>query len=126
MGQTRTSVAAAAEFQLLSRLADAGTPHEVAAVIVRLAQAQPTCKAATMLWGLDGTQDPESEPVSQLDHADLVFARSAAMHALPMFSADGHRLAIRLLQTPPAILLLAVDSDFTHRFIARPGPKRGK
>lgn len=114
MGQTGIDVSstaiAAQPFELLSRLADAGTPREVAAVIVRLAQAESTCKTATVLWGLGGTQYPDSEPVSQLDQADLALAHSATMHAMPMFSADGHRLAIRLfLQANPAILLLAID-----------------
>ena len=105
-----TTAAAAERLELLNCLANAATPQEVAAVIVRLAQAEPSCKTATVLWGLDGTQDPQSEPGSQFDHANLTLARSATAQALPMFSADGHRLAIRLLKTHPAALLLTIDA----------------
>lgn len=111
MGLTGASVAtsaiAAQQLELLGCLADAATPREVAAVIVRLAQAEPTCKTATVLWGLDGTQNPDSEPLSQLDDASLAFVRYAAMQALPMFSSDGLQVAIPLFQTNPAIALLS-------------------
>jgi len=109
-GSAATTTNAAQQITLLSRLANADTPREVAAVIVRMAQAEPTCKAATVLWGLEGTQDPASEPASQLDHADLALARSASTQPSPMFSADGHQLAIRLFRTHPAILLLTMDA----------------
>jgi diguanylate cyclase (GGDEF)-like protein len=105
----------AQQLELLSQLADAATAREVAAVIVRLALAEPTCNGATVLWGLDRMPDPESEPASQLDHEDLVLVLSAAARTSPLFSADGHRLAIRLFQTNSAIahaaiLLLAIDA----------------
>jgi len=45
----------------------------VAAVVVRVAQAEQTCKKATVIWGLNDTQEPESEPISVLDNEDLVF-----------------------------------------------------
>jgi signal transduction histidine kinase len=98
------------QLELLACLADAATPREVAAVIVRLARAEPTCRAATVLWGLDGLKSGGSEPQAPLDDADLAFARYAAMQGLPMFSADGRRAAIPLFRTHPAILLAAFDS----------------
>jgi diguanylate cyclase (GGDEF)-like protein len=121
MGQTGTSGSTTAtpaqQLELLNRLADAGTPREVAAVIVRLAQAEPTCKAATVLWGLDGTHEPESEPVSQLSGAELELARSAAARQLPVFSSDGCHVAIRLFEADPSAILLltaAAPPDALH------------
>ena len=113
-----TTTASARQLELLGRLADAVTPREVAAVIVDLAQAEPGCIAATVVWGLDAAHDPESEPVIQLDHADLALAHAAAGQSAPMFSADRQRLAIRLFEThpanlSPAILLLAIDAAST-------------
>ncbi len=111
MGPASASATATTrQLELLGRLEDADTPREVAAEIVRLARAERTCKAATVLWSLDGRQDPESEPIAQLDLEDLALARSAAVHAQPMYSLDGDRLAIRLFQTQPAVLLLTIDT----------------
>ena len=111
MGLTgATTATAAQQLELLGCLADATTPREVAAVIVRVAQVEPACTAAKVLWGLDGTQGPQSEPVSQIDDPGLALARDAALQALPMFSTNGHRLAIPLFQEHPAILLLAFDT----------------
>ncbi len=126
MSQTRTSVstaiAASMRFKLLSSLVDADTTRAVATVIVRLAQAEPTCKQATVVWELDGTQNPKTEPVSQLDLEDLALVRAAAVNLLPTFSTDGHRLAIRLFEAnpanAPAIVLLAIEaSSDGERFI---------
>jgi len=120
MGQSGTNGTpntAARQLELLSRLADATTPREVAAIIGRLAQAEPSCKTVAVLWGLDG-QVPESEPISHLDPSDLALARSAATQTTPIFAADGKRLAIRLFQANPAVLLLAIDSRIDgQRFI---------
>ncbi len=77
-------------------------------MIVQLARAEPTCKDATVLWGLDAATYPQTEPESQIDPADLALARSAAMQTLPVFSANGHRLAVPLFPTDPAVLLLAI------------------
>ena len=51
-----------AQFEWLGRLADATTPCEVADLIVLLARAEPGCKAATVLWGLETGDEPKSEP----------------------------------------------------------------
>jgi signal transduction histidine kinase len=109
-GASTTNANAARQLELLGRLADAATPRDVAAVIARLAQAEPGCAAATVLWGLDGTQEPESEPLSQLDEHDLALVQSAAFHASPTFSADGRRVAIRVSEAPAAVLLLSIDT----------------
>ena len=109
-GASTTTANAARQLELLGRLADAATPREVAAVIACLAQSEPGCKAATVSWGLDGTQEVESEPRSQLDDQDLALARAGVLQASPKFSADGRRLAVRLSEAPPAVLLLAIDA----------------
>jgi signal transduction histidine kinase len=102
------------QLELLNRLAEAGTPHAVAAVVVRLALAESTCRHARVVWGLDGTHDPESEPVSPLDSEELTLARAAAVHSSPTSSKDGRGLAICLFRPQPAIpsaiLLLAFDT----------------
>jgi len=96
-----------AQLELLSRLADAGTPKEVAAVIVRLAREQAECDSAIVVWDLDGEGGPASEPAIPMAAADLKLARTASMSPVPVFSSDGRRVAIRLFETNPAILLLA-------------------
>ncbi|HEV2607326.1 MAG TPA: bifunctional diguanylate cyclase/phosphodiesterase, partial [Xanthomonadaceae bacterium] len=98
------------QFELLGRMAIASTAREIAALLVRWTQAHPGCRSATVVWGLDDTSNPQSEPVSPLGHQDLALARSAAMQASPMFSADGHRLAIGLLPTHPTVLLMTIDA----------------
>jgi signal transduction histidine kinase len=109
-------IAADASMQLefLGDLASANTPREVAAVVVRLAQAEPSCKGATMIWGLSATQHPQSEPASQFGGEELVLARAATVHLLPTFSTDGRGLALRLSETipanPSAVLLLSIDA----------------
>lgn len=118
MSQAVTSVSTAfatsKQLELLGRLADARTPRSVAAAIVRMAQAEPTCKGAKVVWGwgLDGTQKPDSEPAAQLDDEGLALVHAAAAQQMPTFAADGNRLAIPLFHThptiPSAILLLGI------------------
>jgi signal transduction histidine kinase len=128
MSQTRTSVSitttAAQRLELLDRLVDADSPRAAAAVIVRLALAESNCQAATVVWGLDGSQGPETEPELQLGRKDLALIRSAVTDKLPAFSADRRRLAIRLFETDdPAsphspVLLVATHAPGTgQRFI---------
>jgi diguanylate cyclase (GGDEF)-like protein len=108
---------ASRHFELLTRLADAGTPREVAAVIVRLAQHHPDCESAIVVWALEGEGEPETEPAMQLSGAELELVRSAAARQLPVFSSDGRRVAIRLFSSdPPAVLFLtaANQPDATH------------
>jgi diguanylate cyclase (GGDEF)-like protein len=100
---------AAQQITLLSRLANAETPRNVASVIVRMANAEPGCKAARMLWGLDSTQGPACEPSSPLSEAELALARSVTGQGSPMLHADGDRLAVRLFQPHAAVLLLTLD-----------------
>jgi signal transduction histidine kinase len=110
------------QLELLSHLAGACTPREVAAVIVRLARAEPGCKGATVIWGLSGTQYLQSEPASQLDDEDIALARAASIHLRPTFSSDGRRLALRLSETNPissaSVLLLAIDAPYNGQRFA--------
>jgi tetratricopeptide (TPR) repeat protein len=70
------------QLELLGHLAGASAPRAVAAVIVRLAQAESSCKGAIVIWGLSGTQHPECEPGSQLDGDDLDAMRGLAENLL--------------------------------------------
>ena len=104
-----------AQTDLLTRLADAGTPRQVAAVIVRSARDLPDCDSATVVWALDAGGAPQSEPATELSAAQLALARSAAMHGRPVFSRDGRHVAVGLCETESfdnsrAILLLAAES----------------
>lgn len=102
------------QLDLRGQLAATNSPRAIAALIVHLAQAESTCKGATVIWGLSGTGHPNSEPATRLDGDDLELARAATIHLRPTLSTDGRRLALRLSETippsPSAILLLAVDT----------------
>ncbi len=112
-----TTATAAQQLDLLGRLAEAGTPRAVAVEVVRLALAEPACGQACVWWGLAGTQEPECEPVTRRDPADMELAR-ASLHASPALSTDGTRVAIRLCNAHPAILLLSVAGPAdAQRFI---------
>ena len=115
--QSPTKPVVSHHFELLSRLADAGTPGDVAAVIVRLALDQPDCESAIVLWGLDGNGESVSVPTTQLSDAQLELARSASACQLPVFSSDGCHVAIRLFESDPAAVLLlaaATPPDALH------------
>ena len=105
--QISTRRVASSQLGLLGRLADAGTPSEVAAVIVGLARERPECESVIVVWNLGGEGGPESEPASALGDADLRLAQSATTSAVPVFSPDGCGVAIRLFGKNPAIVLLA-------------------
>jgi diguanylate cyclase (GGDEF)-like protein len=97
--------------ELLSRLADAGSPAEVAAIIVRLAQERPDCESAVVAWAFGGGATPESVPAAPLSDAELTLARTAIASRQLEFSADGCTVAIRLFEPDPAaVLLLAAAS----------------
>ena len=97
---------AAVQFELLSRLADAVLPAEVAAVIVRLALIHPDCKSAIVVWALDKQGEPESEPATVLSFSQMELVRAAAVSPIPVYSSDGYHVAIKLFEADPAILLL--------------------
>src|SRR5689334_6682583 len=108
-GRNATPTAIATQqLELLGRMARAATAREIAALIVRWTQSQPGCRSAIVAWNLDDASVPECEPGSPPDQRDLALARAATRQALPVYSTDGHRLAIALLPAHPAALLLTI------------------
>jgi diguanylate cyclase (GGDEF)-like protein len=114
-GVVSTSRNASTPFGWMGRLADAGTPREVAAAIVYLAQAEPGCKSATVFWNLAVGGEPQHEPPAPLGDGNLELVHSAAASGLRTISSNGSHIAIPLFQTNlsqanPAILLIAMDA----------------
>jgi signal transduction histidine kinase len=109
---------AAQQLDLLRGLADAQTPRAIAAEIVRMAQSDPACTAASVLWGFDGAREPECEPAGQPGPEEMALARRVATQKGPVFLAERGRIALRLTDTMPAVLLLEFDAQSDgHRFI---------
>ncbi|HTD29715.1 MAG TPA: hypothetical protein VK660_10030, partial [Xanthomonadaceae bacterium] len=104
-----TTAIAAQQLDLLRGLADAQTPRAIAAEIVRLCQSDPACNAARLLWGFEGAREPECEPASQPGVDGMALARTVAAHKGPVFLAEGQRIALRLVDITPAVLLLEFD-----------------
>ncbi|MEO8742330.1 MAG: GAF domain-containing protein, partial [Lysobacteraceae bacterium] len=104
------------QLELLDRLTLAGTPREVATEIANLAHLEPACRSAVVVWGLDGEQSHESEPVSELSPEAFALVHSAVENAATMHSADGLQLAIPLFDTRPVALLatVATRADGEH------------
>ena len=115
--QSSSKISESAQIERFRSLARAGTPSEVAAIIVQMARDRSECESAVLAWGLnDRSGKPESEPATHLDTAELELARTAAGLALPVFSADGRRVAIRLFEINPVVLVLTVwpHADASH------------
>ena len=107
--QVPTQPVASTPSGLLNLLADADSPGEVSAIIVRLARERPACESAIVLWGLGPGDELHSEPAESPGAAGLALARRAAARAEPVFSSDGCTVAIRLFETDPAVLLLSAE-----------------
>jgi len=93
----------------LTELADAATPRAMAALVVGFAQSQPRCRAAAVVWGLDGPRALENVPAGALDQQELALCRKAAAQSSPATSGDGTRVAMALFQPQPAVLLLTLE-----------------
>ncbi|TLY49465.1 MAG: GAF domain-containing protein, partial [Gammaproteobacteria bacterium] len=106
----------------LNRLADSTDPREVAATIVQLAQSEPGCRRAAVVFRLNGTGTPETEPVTKLDREEMDLVRAASKDASPAASISGRRLAMPLFRTNSAtassVLLLEVDRPADARRLA--------
>jgi len=106
----------------LKRLADTIQPREVAAAIVELAQSEPACKRAAVVFRVDGAGSSETEPATTLDPEEMDLVRAANERASPAVSASGRRLAMPLFQanpvTPSSILLLEVEGRFDAQRLA--------
>jgi diguanylate cyclase (GGDEF)-like protein len=84
----------------LRRLADAVSPREVADLIESLARSDPRCKRATVIF-------ENAEPLPHLvDPKDLALVYSSAAVGEARSSSDGVHLAIPLLQSTGAVLLV--------------------
>ncbi|HTA63984.1 MAG TPA: GAF domain-containing protein, partial [Xanthomonadaceae bacterium] len=117
-GASGTTAIAVRQMEWLRRLVEAGTPRQVAAEIVRLAGEYPACRSAVVVWGFDGTGQPECEPSGQPTDSELALARLAAMKVGPVFRVEGSRIALRLADAQPAVLLVEVKGETEqHRFI---------
>ncbi len=108
--RARPALDARVQLELLGGLAEAGTPRDVAAIIVRLALDHHQCTSACVLWALDEEGVPEIEPAQQLAPAELELARSAAAEVGPVASAHADVVAVRLFEQGAAIVLLRAAS----------------
>jgi signal transduction histidine kinase len=113
-----TTATAAQQLDLLRGLADAQTPRAIASEIVRLCQSDPACNAATVLWNLDASREPECEPASPPDADEMSLVRAVAAPKGPVFLADGERIVLRLTDATAAVLLVEFDAEAEgQRFI---------
>ena len=109
------------QFEWLQRLVEATTPHQVATEIVRIASEDSACAAATVLWALDAAT-PECEPALTPTAAVLELARSVAGKSGPVFRVAAGRVALRLSDAQPAVLLVELaDAAAGPRFIEQAG-----
>lgn len=110
--------AATRRLEWLRALAQADSPRQVAAEIVRIAQEDPACKSAVVLWEIEAASGPESEPPGLPADCELALVRTAAGKTGPVFHTRGEHVALRLADTHPVVLLVAVDGvTQRHRFI---------
>src|SRR5689334_4242791 len=117
MSQTCTNLVTATVIdrrrEELNRLADSTDPREVAATIVQLAQSEPGCRRAAVVFRFNGAGGPETEPATKLDREEMDLVRAASEDASPATSANGRRFAMPLFRSNAAaassVLLLEVD-----------------
>ena len=93
----------AEELVWLSRLIEAITPMEVAAVIVELAESLPGCETASLLCGAGEAHAPFGAAVTP---AEIAWAQAALDGDGLCMSGDGRRAAWRLLLRERVVLLL--------------------
>lgn len=94
----------------LGRLIDATTPDEVGELIVELAEAQPGCSKATVLWtASDGGCLHSIPPTApSADRLAQAHAALAAADGLQLSPADRNHLAFCLLRQERVVLLVAL------------------
>ena len=115
--QPQPKPAASTRLDLLSRLADAESVREVAAAIARLMREHPDCESAVVLWDLDSDGGPCTEPPTDLCNTQLDLACNALVQPQMVLSSDASHAALRLLDTPPAILLLSTSDATDARVV---------
>ena len=121
MGRTDASDSAAMavrQLEWLRRLVEAVSPRLAAGEIVRLAGEDRAWLSASVAWGFDAAGEPECVPADGLAGSDIAWVRAAAAKAGPVYRVDGSRIAFRLADAQPAVLLVEIeDPDERHRFI---------
>ncbi len=101
----------------LRRLAEADAPRPLANAIVRVAMQDPDCRHAVVLWDLGGSA-AECEPAPLPDAAALALVRAVAAKSAPVFKVEDALVALRLSDTPAAVLLVQIEGVAArHRFI---------
>ncbi|MEO6926232.1 MAG: EAL domain-containing protein [Rhodanobacter sp.] len=107
------------QLRWLAPLIAAHSPGEVAEAIVELAEKQPGCEAACVLWRLRDRADCQSTPPTSIDALDWPWLELAASSDVPQWHADGHRVAVRLSESPePALLVLRLQPAYANdRFL---------
>ena len=100
-----TKADVASLLDLLAHLADAGTPREVAAVLVQLVRDRGADAAATVVWEPDGKGRLQCEPAIDLSEPQAALALTALARPQTGVLRDGIHAALRLADAPAAILL---------------------
>ncbi|MGA0586908.1 bifunctional diguanylate cyclase/phosphodiesterase [Dyella sp. KRB-257] len=95
----------------LERLLEASGPAAVAAVIVDRVRADPTCRAATVLWWLPGQPQPECHPATRPGAAEMALVRRALDSEGLQLDPALSLLTCRLCRPGAAALLVQLDAD---------------
>ncbi|KRA33377.1 diguanylate cyclase [Rhodanobacter sp. Root627] len=90
----------------LARLAAAHTPDEVGVTIASLAQAQPGCEKAFVVWGLGDPANHYSAPPCWVDSSDWPWLQDAARSSSACPHPEQNRVALRICQRPEPVLLV--------------------
>ena len=107
------------ELEWLRALADADTPRDVAALVVRLAQRQSQCRSARVYWAVDGGDAFTCEPRQPAPTGRVDWIRAAATLGTAQWTPDQQQVAIPFSSQPdPAVLVL----DFSESQAGRPLP----
>jgi diguanylate cyclase (GGDEF)-like protein len=101
----------------LERLVQAGSPVEVAALMLDMVLAVPGCDSAVVLWWLEGARDYQSHPPHALTADELAVVRSALEGESGGFFIGDGLMAWRLFASDPAVLLLSFDPALDPRHL---------
>ena len=113
-----THPAGEARMAWLARLVDATAPQEVGGLLVEAVEAQERVSHAVVLWlGATG-EVSNSTAVEPATAPELMLARAALASGGSESSADGHRLALCLLQQE-RVVLLCTTVKLTHAVAAQ-------
>ena len=102
--RTPTKASTAALLDLLARLADAGSPREVAGVLAQLAR-ERSGEAAAVVWEQDGAGRMQCEPALQWSAPQQALVHTALARPQAGLVGDGIHAALRLPDAPAVIVL---------------------